>query len=114
MSTRTELAEAADALPFVPKGHPYFVQSTKPGTVWVRLERTDYPNPFGGVTFWNVVMVLPQGQEAAEKFLEEHQAPLVKALEPHLVITSVVPQRVDIPGAGILPCAFFNGHRESD
>lgn len=111
MSVREELATAAGTVPGV-TAHPYFVQSTAAGTVWIRLERIDYPNPFGGVVRWNVVLVLPQDQAQAERELER-LAPLLRtALEPHLAIDSVEPQRLDLQGIGIVPVAFINGHRE--
>lgn len=113
MSTRTELAGAADQVEGL-TAHPYVTGDTEPGTVWVRLERIEYPNPFGGIAYWNVVLVLPQDLAEAEQYLEATLPQLKASLEPHLVITSVTPQRIEIPGVGILPCAFVNGHREQD
>jgi hypothetical protein len=39
-------------------------------------------------------------------------AKVVPAVQEALVVTSVVPQRVEFPGAGVLLAAFINGHRE--
>jgi hypothetical protein len=113
MSTRADLATAAGTVEGI-TAHAYVSTDTEPGTVWVRLERIDYPNPFGGVAHWNVVLVLPQNLTDAEYYLEDTLPALKAALDPHLVITSVTPQRIDLPGVGILPCAFINGHREQD
>lgn len=113
MSTRTDLAAAAASVEGI-KAHPFVTGDTEPGTVFVRLERIEYPNPFGGVARWNVVLVLPQDQADAEKYLGATLPGLLTALEPHLAVTSVVPQQLDITGVGYLPCAFINGHREAD
>lgn len=113
MSTRTELATAASAVEGI-TAHEYMVGDTDPGTVYPRLDRIEYPNAFGGVAHWNVVLVLPQGYADAEKYVE-HKLPALKAaLEPHLVITAVLLQRLQLDGIGTLPVAFINGHREAD
>lgn len=111
MTTRQELATAASTVDGV-TGHPYVSANTDPGTAFVRLDRVEYPNPFGGVAHWSVVVILPQIDP--EQYLEAKLPALKSALDPHLVITSVRPQRIDITGVGVLPCAFINGHREED
>lgn len=112
MTVREDLAAAASTVDGV-TAHPYFVQSTKPGHTFIRLERIDYPNPFGGICHWNVVVVLPQDTAAAEQYVEE-KVPLVRAaIGEHAVVTSVVPQRLDT-GSGVLPVAFINCHREEE
>ena len=95
-------------------GHAYFASVTTAGNVLVRLERTEYPNKFGGVCHWNLVLILPQDQKTAEQFAEEKVPLLRAAAAPHLVITSVVPQQLKIDGLGVLPTVFINGHREED
>lgn len=114
MSTRQDLADAALTAKGVRSSHPYLVAQTDPGTVWVRLDRVEYPNAFGGVSFWNVVLVLPQDVAEAERYLESTINPLREAIAPHLVVTSVTIQRLQLDGVGTLPVAFFNGHREAD
>ncbi|WP_323792419.1 hypothetical protein [Nocardioides sp.] len=113
MSVREEIAAAASSVLGL-TGHPYVVGDTSPGTVYPRVERIDYPNAFGGVVFYNVVLVLPQDYAEAEQYLEQKLPDLKGALEPHLVITSVQPQRLQLDGIGVLPVAFINGHREAD
>ena len=113
MGTREDIASAASTVEGI-KAHPYYVQGTAPGHTYVRLERIEYPNPFGGVARFNVVVVLPQDLAQAEQFLEAKVPMLREAVAEHLVITSVVPQRLEITGVGIVPCAFINGHRETD
>lgn len=113
MSTRTEIATAADTVEGI-TGHEYVVGDTEPGTVYPRLDRVEYPNPFGGVAHWNVVLVLPQDYADAERYVEEKLPALKAAVDPHLVITAVVLQRLQLDGIGTLPVAFINGHREQD
>jgi hypothetical protein len=108
---RTALAAAASSVDGL-TGHPYYVQTTEPGHVWVRLDRIEYPNRFGGVAHWNVVLILPADLDASEQYLETHGPALRDALRNELVVTTITPQRIEIPGVGVLPCAFFNGHRE--
>jgi hypothetical protein len=110
---RQALADAANTVPGI-ACQPFYVQATAAGASFVRLERIDYPNPFGGVAHWNVVVVLDQDMGHAERFLEEHLEPLRIALSEVLVVTSATPQRVSFPGVGDLPCVFINGHREAD
>lgn len=109
---REHLAQAARSVPGVRGAAPYYTQTTTPGHVFVRLDRIEYPNPFGGLWHWNVVLVLPQDMAAAEKYLEQVTPDLVNALQEHLVIREVLPQRLSISGVGELPCVFINGHRE--
>lgn len=113
MSTRTDLAAAASTVAGI-TGHAYVVGDTDPGTVYPRLERIEYPNAFGGVAHWNVVLVLPQDYAEAEQYVESKLPALKAALDPHLVITAVVLQRLQLEGIGTLPVAFINGHRETD
>ena len=68
MSTREELTTAANAVEGI-TGHPYVVGHTEPGTVYPRLDHIEYPNPFGGVAHWNVVLVLPQDLAEAERYV---------------------------------------------
>lgn len=93
---------------------PFYVPSTKAGTAFVRRDRTDYPDPFGGIDHWTVVVVLPGDMGAADRFLEEIQEPVRVALSEELVVTSAVPQLMQFPDVGALPVVIFNGHREAD
>lgn len=113
MSTRSELATAAATVHGV-TAHEYVVGDTSPGTVFPRLDRIEYPNAFGGVAHWNVCLVLPQDLAEAEKYVEQMLPQLKAALDPHIVITAVQMQRLQLDGAGVLPVAFINGHREAD
>jgi len=113
MSPREDIAPAAGEVGGI-TAHEHVVGDTTPGTVYPRLDRIEYPNTFGGVAHWNVVLVLPQDIADAERYLADTINPLREALAPHLVVTSVTPQRLQLDGVGLLPVAFFNGHREAD
>lgn len=114
MSSRTEIAAALSTVEGL-TAYPYRTADISPGTAFLRLERIDYPNDFGGINHWNVVLILPQdGGDAAEKYLEDKLPLLLEALRGHLPVTSVQPTRLDILGVGVLPCVFINGHREAD
>lgn len=113
MSTREDLQTAANTVPGI-KAHAYVVGDTDPGTVYPRLDRIEYPNPFGGVAHWSVVLVLPQDLAEAERYVEATLPALKAAIDPHIVITAVLLQRLQLDGVGVLPVAFLNGHREAD
>ncbi|HEY0696448.1 MAG TPA: hypothetical protein VGD43_01390 [Micromonospora sp.] len=111
MSVRQDLADAVTTVDGV-KCTPYYVSHSKPGAAFVRLDRIEYPNRFGGVAHWNVVLILPQDLADAERFLEAKH-PLIKAaVEEHLVVTSITPQQLQVGTGAPIPCAFINGHRE--
>ncbi|MFT4189846.1 MAG: hypothetical protein QM621_14875 [Aeromicrobium sp.] len=108
---RDALAEAASSVDGVDVS-PYFAGVTAPGAGFVRWDRSEQPNPFGFVGYWNVVVLLPQDLAAAEQMADELFAPLTAALAPHMRVTGAQMQQLTIPGVGVLPCVFINGHRE--
>lgn len=110
---RNTLASAASTADGI-TCHPYFVQSSTPGDAFVRLDRIEYPNRFGGVCHWNVVVMLPQDQGQAERYIDEKIPAVVEAIAGVLTVTQVQPQQLNIPGVGVLLCVFINGHREQE
>lgn len=113
VDSRAAIAAAADTVAGITAA-PYFVQDVYPGRVWVQLDHVEYPNQFGGVAFWNVVLVLPQDQALAEAYLDTTMPLLRAAIDPELVVTTVTPQRIQIDGIGVVPTVFITGHREED
>lgn len=112
MTVRDDLAAAADSVEGI-DANAFYIPGTHAGHTFVRLERIAYPNPFGGIRHWNVITVLPPTLGEAERFLEEKVPLLREALEPHLVITEVVPQQLQLDAdRAPLLCVFLNGHRE--
>lgn len=90
---------------------PYFLQSTKAGDGFVRRDATNYPNPFGGIVTWQVVVVLPQDMASAEKYIDTKTAALVEAVAEHMVVRSVTPVQMTFDTAQI-PCLVIEGNRE--
>jgi hypothetical protein len=112
-TVRKLLADAASTVQDI-TCHPYFVQSTQAGNAFVRLDRIEYPNRFGGICHWNVVVMLPQDQGQAERYVDDKVPAIKAAVESELVVTQVQPQQLNIPGVGVLLCVFINGHREKE
>jgi hypothetical protein len=95
--------------------HPYFVQTIKTGQAMVRLDVINYPpDGFGGVVRWNVVVMLPQDQRQAEKYIDAHLTEIVEAVAQEMQVSEVRPQQLNIPSAGVLPVLFITGHREQE
>lgn len=90
---------------------PYFRQSTKPGSAVVRKDRVTYPNKFGGLVTWQVLVMLPQDLASAEKYMDEKVPALVDALAPHLVVTEAVAQQLALE-TGAVPIVLIQGTRE--
>ena len=112
-AVREAIADAASTVPGI-TATPYFVPSTNPGTAYVRLDHVEYPNRFGGVAFWDLVVILPQDYAAAERYVEEKVPAIREAIQEHLAIDRVTPQQLQISGVGTLPAVFINGHREEE
>lgn len=112
MTTRATLATAANAVDGF-TGHEFYTADTDPGTVWIRLDRTEYPNRLGGVNHWNVIVLLPQDPGEAEQYVDDKIPALKAALDPHMYVTQVAKRRLQLDGVGTLPCVFFIGHRKA-
>lgn len=112
-AVRQAISDAASAVPGVTVT-PYSRQVTRVGEGWVRLDRTDYPNPFGGLVTWQVVVMLPQDVPAAERWLDENGQALRGAVESELAIRSMTPVQLSIPDAGTVPAVVIEGQREEE
>lgn len=113
VDVRKAIADAASTAAGI-SCNPYYVQSTKPGQAMVRLDRIEYPDKFGGVCHWNVIVMVPQDQAQAEKYLDEKIPAVREAIAGELVVTQIQPQRLELKGAGVVLCVFINGHREQE
>jgi hypothetical protein len=111
-AVRQALADAVNTVEGL-VGLPHFQVATNVGNVLIRYDRTEYPNRFGGVVFWSLVLVLPQDLAASEEYLEAKGPALRDAVAAELVITTVTTQLIDF-GAGSVPTAVFTGHREEE
>jgi hypothetical protein len=112
-AVRQILANAANTVSGV-KCTPYFTQSLAAGSASVRLDRVEYPNRFGGVAHWQVIVFLPQELAAAEKWLDAKMPALHEALDGELVITSIGIQQVVVEAGTALLSAVVAGHREQE
>lgn len=113
MSVREVLAEAASTVDDVACS-PYYQQLTGPGHGVVRLDgsvRDD--SGFGWIDTWQVLVFLPQDLGQAEVFAESIADPLIDALSPHMVVTSMAPTQL-ITDQGVVPCWLVEGARERD
>ena len=111
-AVRTALAEAANTVDGI-SVQPWFRSSTKAGDGMVRLDRITYPNPFGGIRTWQVLIVLPQDLAQAERYLEDKTPALVEALGNEMAVDSATPQQIALD-TGALPCLVIEGHRAED
>lgn len=110
---REALANAANKVDGITI-HPYYTQTTDPGSGIVTLARIAYPNKFGGMVTWQVLILLPQDLATAEKYLESKVPSVVAELGPEMTVTSVTPQEVVFDTGVKLPCAVIEGTREED
>ncbi|KRF19660.1 hypothetical protein [Nocardioides sp. Soil796] len=111
---RQALADAASTVEGI-TCFPYYKQMTKPGGACVRKDRTEYPNDFGGVNTWQVVVILPQDQAAAEKFMDEKTPLLVAALSPEMRVTEAYPTVTVLPdGGSAVNTVLIQGNREEE
>ena len=90
---RTAIATAASTVDGVTVT-PYYRQVMTPGQGMVRMDRTVYPDPFGGITTWQVCIVVPQALADSEKWLEAKQDELVDAIGSELIIRTVIPKEL--------------------
>lgn len=109
-AVRTAIADAASTVDGV-QVTPYFRQVTKPGAGMVRLDRMNRSeNGFGFMATWQVLVVLSQDIEVAEKWLDEKTSELVEAIGQELIVTTVTPQQLAID-TGNVPCVVIEGTR---
>lgn len=91
----------------------YYRQNTTTGAASVRYGETTYPNRFGGLVTWEVVVPLPQDAAAAEKFIDEKSPALREALAPVLIVRRVYPARATFDSA-VTNVLVIEGQREED
>lgn len=112
MSVREDIAAAASAVEGVDVS-PYFRQTTRIGQGLVRLDRTDYPNPLGGIDTWQVVIFLPSDLTAAEKWLESKRGALRDQLGAVMIVRRITPGQLALD-SGTVPVVFIEGQREEE
>lgn len=107
--TRKALAAAASTVRGVTV-HPTFVQTTEAGVGVVRLDHIDYPDNFGGIEFYDVVVFLPQDYATSEALVDRILPQLVDALADEMTVQNATPQQVQINNVGTVPALFISGH----
>lgn len=112
LEVRTAIAAAASTVDGI-EVTPYFRQVTKTGTGMVRLDRIEYPNRFGGIATWQVIVILPQDVSSAEKFIDTNLAALETAVRNEMSVRRVTPQEIVLSDGSKLPCVIIEGTRET-
>jgi hypothetical protein len=110
---RAALAYAASKVAGVTV-QPYYGDVTKPGFGYVERARTDYPNRFGGVVTWTVVVVLPGDIADAEQWVDANQLALVEALASEMTVAAARYERLALDNGTTLPALFIDGTREEE
>lgn len=111
-AVRAELAAAANTVEGVDVA-PYYRQSTKPLTGAVQLDRIEYPNRFGGIAYWEVLVLLPSDVAAAQKQAETLIPALYAALRPHLAVDRATFGQTQL-GTTASNVVLIAGHREEE
>lgn len=112
-SVREAIAAAANTVAGV-HVTPYYRQITKAGEGSVRLDRIEFPNAFGGLCTWQVLIVLPASIEIAERWLDQNSEALRGALAEELALRSMGMAQLSLPDAGSIPALVIDGQREQE
>jgi hypothetical protein len=87
---RTAIASALSAVPDV-KGHAHRPSTMTPGDAWPVLGPLTRAQGIAFTVQWRVRVVLPQEEEAASVWLDEHWDALFYALAPHGYVSQSAP-----------------------
>ncbi|MGW5402634.1 hypothetical protein, partial [Streptomyces sp. NPDC003952] len=110
MSVREELAAAANTVAGV-NVQPYYVQGGKALSGNVTLTRVEYPNPFGGIAYWEVIVVLAQDIPTAQKQAEDLLPRLYDAFDGVLAVDSASFGTTSQDNRSGQPCLVIARHR---
>lgn len=113
LDVRNEIAAAATAATSLVSCDPYFRQTTSPGEACVRYGQTEFPNRFGGLATWEVVIHLPQDVAEAERFIDDAKADLQAALAPAMTVRRMYPASATY-GTARTNLLVIEGTREED
>lgn len=110
---RQDLADAANTVQGVSVS-PYYRQTTKPGSGFVRLDVMNRDDSgFGFINTWQVCILLSQEMKTAEVFIDAHAEELVNALAGEGAVISAQPVSLVVDGASI-PTLIITVAREKD
>lgn len=92
---------------------PYYRSSPGAGDASIRLAETNYPNRFGGIVTWEVVIGLPQDVATAEKWIDARAAEIRAAVADAMTVRRIYPARstYDTTQTNVL---IVEGTREED
>jgi hypothetical protein len=90
---------------------PYWSVTSEPGTGCVYRLRSDYLDSYDGLDTWHVIVTLPNGDAAADEWLDEWVTPLVAAVRTELSVRNWTRMRMN-PDAGNVPVVVIEGQRE--
>lgn len=83
-----------------------------PGDAWPLVSRIDYPNKFGGLVQWEVLVVLNADVPTAERLMDAHVPGIREALSRQMSIRSVTPRLLQFENGSALIVAVIAGTRE--
>lgn len=115
MTARDEIAAAASTVPGITVS-AYADGADSDGSGYVELARDEWPNQFGGETYWEVVILCPDDVVAAQKFYEQSRVPVARALVESraLVVTGTHPELLALAGNQTRKVFVVEGHRETE
>lgn len=113
MNSREEIAAAANVEDGI-EVTPYYELVSTAGQGYVERTRTEFPNRLGGEDYWGVIVCLPQELKAAQAWIDENQARLVKALMKAMVVTVAQPQLILVQDNQSIRALVVEGHRETE
>jgi hypothetical protein len=109
-ATRDALVTAANAVEGVSVS-PYYRQGGRTGDGNVVLSRVTYPNPFGGIGWWEVHVLLPVDVESAQKRAETLIPALVDALSNEMAVDEITFATTSQDNRSGQPTLVIAGHR---
>jgi hypothetical protein len=114
-AVRQALADAANTVAGVDVV-PYFRQAYEPGQGSVRLDRVEYPNRFGGVAYWWVIVAVGSDLADAEAKADTLAPALVAAIDAAnvMVVQAARHTQVTLPDGSGVPAVVIEGFRESE
>lgn len=113
MNSRQAIAAAASTEDGI-EVTPYYELVSAAGQGYVERTRTEFPNRFGGEDYWGVIVCVPQELKAAQAWIDENQARIVRALGEAMVVTLAQPQLIPMQDNQSIRALVVEGHRETE
>lgn len=109
-NVRQAIADAANTVEGI-HVHPYYRQGGKAGNGNIQISHVNFPNPFGGIVTWDVVILLPVDIESAQKRADELLPLLWPALSQALAVDDISFGTTSQDNRSGQPCLIATGHR---